>query len=119
MDPIVEKSYSPSFAYDQDDMPAFDTVDEAAFQLNRDGIVLVKDGDVVLANKTFVRLVGRQRESIVNRPFDAQLSPEVRSAFKKVSAKVLAAGSPDPFGPPSPTRKDMPSLSNARCGRPR
>ena len=97
MDPTAEKSYSLSFAHDQDDMPAFNTIDEAAFQLNRDGIVLVKDGDVVSANETFVRLVGRQRESIVNRPFDAQLSPEVRSAFKKVSAKVLAAGSPDPF----------------------
>ncbi len=78
-------------------MPAFNTTDEAAYQLNRDGIVVVKDGDVVSANEAFVRMVGRQRDSIVDHPFDAQLTPEARSTFRKVSAKVLAAGSPDAF----------------------
>lgn len=73
-------------------MQVFDTIDQAAHLLNRDGIVAVKDGGVISANDTFTAMVGRKRDRIIDHPFDVQLAAESRSNFGKVSAGVMAAG---------------------------
>jgi diguanylate cyclase (GGDEF)-like protein/PAS domain S-box-containing protein len=78
-------------------MPPFNTIDEAAFELTGDGIVVVRDGSVISTNGTFLRMLDRQRDSIVNRPFDTLLAPQARSAFMNSSEKVLAVGSTDTF----------------------
>jgi diguanylate cyclase (GGDEF)-like protein/PAS domain S-box-containing protein len=75
-------------------MPVFNTIDEATFDLNCDGIAVVNNGSLVSTNGAFVSMLGLRGDSILNLPFDALLSPEARSAFKDASANAMAAGSP-------------------------
>jgi len=76
-------------------MGNFDTIDRAVHQLNQDGIVVLKNGTVLSANETFSRMVGHSAEHIIGTPFEIQFPPEERSAIKRLSAKVIAAFSPN------------------------